>query len=555
MLHPVEGSPGAIWDIRLEVLSDAGRVTGTVRDATGLPVAGVDIEAGWTKEEERPIGEDGNRVVAPTFSRTVTDERGEYVLSSLRPGARRLVYSAPGHVTVDRLIDLDPSFDPVVDVTMEKAFIVECHLVSGSGDPVEGARIEARGGGAALDRVRTDASGFARLTGLPPGEVEVNLQHDGEGMAHDVLRGRPGEILVWRPRLRPGAIFSGVVTCSLTDEPLAECVVQVVRLSPYRARQTVTDGRGEFHIPNCPDVPHALEVSLPGMDVPARIIPAARPGHHRISVSWRDRADLHVTGRIVRGDGGSLAGIRVQVGHPMSSSVREVGVNPATGEFRVGPLARSEFLHAEVVGQDIVRRSLGLLEFGEGSELDVGTVDVAASGTLLVRLSSPCLGVTADTWCRLLGENGVQESVLQIERAHCGGLLARSERVATGDYTLEVGGAGTASLRRTIRILPDVETRVDLELGPGCLQRLVFDPGPGRSPSLVHLTIVAADGRGIRDCPVFRLPGAAELDYSLSLGVGHYLVTVRAPDGAEAEETITVRDLEDVGREHRFVLR
>ena len=95
-------------------------ITGAVRDATGAVLPGVTIEA-------------ASPALIEKVRSTVSDERGQYRLSELRPGVYTLTFSLPGFATVrNEGLELRTGFTAQIDAELKVSQLEETITVTGA---------------------------------------------------------------------------------------------------------------------------------------------------------------------------------------------------------------------------------------------------------------------------------------------------------------------------------------------------------------------------------------------------------------------------------------
>ena len=95
-------------------------ITGAVRDATGAVLPGVTIEA-------------ASPALIEKVRSTVSDERGQYRLSELRPGVYTLTFSLPGFATIrNEGLELRTGFTAQIDAELKVSQLEETITVTGA---------------------------------------------------------------------------------------------------------------------------------------------------------------------------------------------------------------------------------------------------------------------------------------------------------------------------------------------------------------------------------------------------------------------------------------
>lgn len=179
-----------VADVALDLVLQVGRVSGTVRDEDGAPLADVPVHA-WS--------EDGG----PTITRTPdakqrTDARGRYAFEGLRAGSWTLSAGGAAFGFVQhRGVDVPQGAEGVVDFTLARAGTVAGRVTDMEGAPIEHARIYVRcpDGQVVSPAVATlsEEDGSYRVEGLAPGRVTLlACQFDAATREERAVEVRPG---------------------------------------------------------------------------------------------------------------------------------------------------------------------------------------------------------------------------------------------------------------------------------------------------------------------------------------------------------------------------
>jgi hypothetical protein len=173
--------PGQDLDLGTRVLDDGLPCVGTVRDASGAPVSGAEVRAGWSGHT------------------ATTDVGGRFVIRHLSPGDAELVVSADGFVPVTR-----------THTVVRDAPAVEVVLVRGA--TVRGLVTDARGARVAAAIVLAERLGpDGQPLGAPDGEDEARVRADGSATFR-LVAGR------WRFRIRtPDRVTTELGEATLAD--------------------------------------------------------------------------------------------------------------------------------------------------------------------------------------------------------------------------------------------------------------------------------------------------------------------------------------------------
>lgn len=156
------------------VLPDLGSLSGSVVDAGGSPIEGVEVivsglASGMSIHSGRPV------------VRRTTDQAGRFEAPGLARGDVMVTASGPGWLR-RHLQAKVPSSGALV-VQLEPAASVRVEVVDHSGGGIEAARVSvaraAPGGGFPSPWGRTNADGIVELPAVPAGDVVVEVEADG----------------------------------------------------------------------------------------------------------------------------------------------------------------------------------------------------------------------------------------------------------------------------------------------------------------------------------------------------------------------------------------
>jgi hypothetical protein len=269
----LRGEEERALDLTLE--SDGAWLRGQVLDARERPLRGARVVVGPSA---------GSRESWPSAS-TVSDERGDFRVSGLGPGACRVEVQHEDYL-------------PFVREEVHPGTLVKVRLTLGggiaglvreqrTGATAAGATLEVRpvgGGGGAGTEVRLARGKFEarrllpgrwRLTARAPGYASRVLEVDVPAAL------RPGEITIrdLLLELERGAVISGEVRDERGER------LQGVRLS-LAGRSGVSGPRGEFRLEELPGGAHVLRASRDGF-APAEVPVSLRPGDEQRGLDVR----------------------------------------------------------------------------------------------------------------------------------------------------------------------------------------------------------------------------------------------------------------------------
>jgi hypothetical protein len=160
---------GTIADITVEQDRSAGpieiqlergsRVVGRVT-AGGRPLADVVVNVNQS---------------VPVAEPAVTDANGEYVVDSVEPGERKVVFRKTEFAQQEKTINIAAAGETRLDVELQLGRDLLGRVVNRLGEPISGASVEARdaSGHSRIDSTQTDGDGSFHLAGLDDGQVTL----------------------------------------------------------------------------------------------------------------------------------------------------------------------------------------------------------------------------------------------------------------------------------------------------------------------------------------------------------------------------------------------
>jgi protocatechuate 3,4-dioxygenase beta subunit len=168
-------------------LAPASRLTGTVADPEGRPVAGARVFAGRPMlregEESFPSGLD-NPPCDSGEQTVLTDAEGRFTLAPLEPDLYVLFVEADGFLP-RQVADTEARAEGQADlaVVLERGASLSGRVTDLRGEPIQGASLSSFQAGAIAE---TDADGRYRIEGIATGKVNVYVSHmEFEGGFHE----------------------------------------------------------------------------------------------------------------------------------------------------------------------------------------------------------------------------------------------------------------------------------------------------------------------------------------------------------------------------------
>lgn len=298
---------------------------------------------------------------------TFTDTNGNYEFKNVAPQQNyALTVTADGYgkATFPAIAVLDTE-DTVKDVTLEVASMLAGHVVSSSGDPIEGVSVEAWATDATKRNVHTKTlsleDGYFEFTDVPPGQYQLVARHTLYS-ANAKERAESGTIDV-TITLEPLPTISGQIVDASTGAPISQGMVQLrAQIVGSQNNQTqglqgtqvkIDDPEGRFTIVSPKAGSYIVEGKVPGYaDTYSDLFE---------TVMGRDTSGIVV--RMTRG--GTIVGRVVDdSGNPVQGAVVES--------------------HDEVWSDDLFMQVLG--DIGDASEKSART---AADGTFQLKGLTP----------------------------------------------------------------------------------------------------------------------------------------------------------------------
>ncbi|WNG61840.1 hypothetical protein F0U59_49355 [Archangium gephyra] len=287
-------------NVLLELGTDA-RVTGTVRDPAGNPIADATL---WTELDSRSFND-------PTLNaRSASD--GTYSLGPLPLGKYQLRAVAPLHSVSSAIVNVPETGLQAQDFTLEPALLIEGRVLNAAGQPLPGVKLELKAEtGEARRASRTSISGedgtFV-LKAVEPVSHRLRAHHeDFIPTAQTVQAPSSGVQVV----LRTGARVEGEVVDE-KEVPVPQAQVQLLSVEAPggdgddSSKETRTDERGRF--------------SLQGLE----------PGQYRVSAWSGTREDAQALTLPLEVSGTETVRVRLQfpVGLSLSGLVVDEAGKP-----------------------------------------------------------------------------------------------------------------------------------------------------------------------------------------------------------------------------------
>ncbi len=457
--------PGVDASELLLELGTGVRVTGTVRDSAGRPIAEADVSAWFLSAEYRSKGK-----------KTRTAPDGTYELGPLEPGKYRFQAEAPRYVSPESQ-EKQVKGNLTLDFVLEDAVMVEGRVVGDNGEPLEGVTLMLRNPAneetdEVDSQVASKTDGTFVLEAPKPGSYQLLAVHGDFTPATQPVPAPSSGIQVV---LSAGAQVVGDVVDE-TGAPAPEAEVSLVPeqdAESWKEKQTIPNKQGHFTLKGVAAGKYVISAEV-GMLRTSR--PVEVRGTGSVQVRLQLPSGLTLAGVVVDGTGKPVPEARV-IARPGELEQDETDDGPvyrrgaarqvaeANGHFQIRHLAAGRYtVNALKEGYLFDAKASGAtLSEGESNE---SGLDVQAGNTQ-VRLVLSQLSTIRG---RVVRADGTPVTRFQLN-----GVEVKDPR---GAFTHPIGQSGKVTLvfsaprlASTSREL-QVEKGVDTELG-----EVVLDTG------------------------------------------------------------------------------
>jgi protocatechuate 3,4-dioxygenase beta subunit len=463
------GADVAVDDVELVLAGVGAALKGVVLDPEGRPAAGASVTVvGQLPPPLETKFEATFRAIAPAH--VVADERGEFVVEGLPvgPATVAVLHASSARHRVQAMLKAREATDVVV--RLPGSGTVAGRVLDSAGAPVEKAevRLDAEEYDFLDPEAKSDADGRFVLEGMPIGSRGIRAKHAAFGKATSPVLVEAGVTTTCELVLDAGLILSG----RLVDErgaPVAGMGIEAKESQRSDAKrfwgQAKTDAEGRFRITNCPDAPLHVAVKKEFTDwQPLLAVADVRAGKDELHLVLDASEAVSIHGVLLAPDGGpALATL-----YPWlegQTSTHGVASDPKSGAIDVQGLAPGRY-RITLQGNDQPTRDLGVHDLAAGDRLDLGTIVLAAPGSL--RLGWDETSAAPFQFAKVFAESkdgsgpGASVAFLGVDEARSGVPLAPGRYVVVA-----IGRENVALFSRRVEILAGQETTLTLEPAPG----------------------------------------------------------------------------------------
>lgn len=373
------------------VMAPGQSVRGTVTDTGGNPVPNAKLTLSHSVFAVTFEGKDDSDAL-----RTTTDEEGVYAFNNVTPMQNyALTVDAEGYGRSSKAaIAVVEGEDTVEDVVLEVASMLAGTVTSVTGEPIEGAAIEAwlsTGQGRSVNtRTKSDDVGAFEFTDVPPGQFNLVASHP-EYMRNTTVKATGGDVSI-SVVMQPRSAVHGQVVDASTGSPITRFTVQLRQAIDGAAGTTqgleqtqkrVEDPEGRFKIFAPTAGNYLVEAIAPGYADTYSDPFDATLGSDAVGITVRMTRGGTIVGRVVDGNGKPIAGAVVESHDDMWSddafwqALGDIGdgsdrstTSGSDGTFELSGLTPAKY-QLVVRHKEYARENVREIDVAEGQEVRV----------------------------------------------------------------------------------------------------------------------------------------------------------------------------------------
>ena len=323
--------------IRLVLPGSPATITGRVFDPLGHPVASAWVTIGGKgSRQRRRLLPGGGAIHAPPTVHVTTDDRGSFLVTSLRPGPNPVFVYARGYSRWRGTVECPTGTPTHVTIQLQHGASLFGQIRDRYGKPVQDATLIRPANCTETGFAQTDADGRYRFDDLPGGEISLSIHSPKLGSMRPTLLVTTGMEHRVDFTLDAGLQIRGVLVDHL-GKPLEGWVLEEKGGFRDFAR---ADSEGVFVLNSCERRMYTLAVYQPRFVGPAvltleHVLPSVEARTIRVPLEALPSA--RILGRVHMPDGTPATGVELHFRHhhyPMDP----VPKTDTEGRFAIGPL-------------------------------------------------------------------------------------------------------------------------------------------------------------------------------------------------------------------------
>ena len=375
-------------------LESGGAISGTIRNSTGQPISGVQVNAfSWT----------GSQQLAYAYS----DSLGRYTISGLAAGSYRIEFFATGAYSAARYptavtVSAGQAVEGIDAVLTSGGTIAGRVTAAGSNTPLANAHVSVSlVGSNHSNGFQTDGNGYYEISGLVPGNYRVQFSgppdtgymstfYNGKDYATaDSVTVTAGGITAnINAQLKTGAEIRGKVTAAGTSTPLAGVSVRAWATAGGSFGWGTTDAFGNYALRGLKPGSYKIEFDAPaslnrissyynGKTRETADLVTVTDGQSKRDVNIGLLAGAIISGKVTASDTGlPLKGVNVSAASTDGSIWESVSTD-SLGRYTIGGLVSGTY----TVRVDAPHNSkFASLYFGGATSAEAESIDLSAGG-------------------------------------------------------------------------------------------------------------------------------------------------------------------------------
>ncbi len=529
-MHYLVSDEGGAFDVTIRLTEAGGSVEGTVRGPGGTPIAGAVVRAGTGRMDAiEVVGRSGPALPG----QVITDESGHFRVVGVPVGTAQLVVRASTYASVTTSCLIAHGVVTAADIVLTPGAVVEGLVRDEAGQLLAHAVVSVgEEGELTYTRDVTDKTGFYRLSGLTPGDVQLDCRQSLVGTVVSNVHAIEGRTVNADLVVVSGRVIEGRVLVDGEPVVTADVSVQAMGRDSDWNRMVWSGTEGEFVFINVADGDIRLRVKDPSIETSELIVTMDQTESIVWEVTGREIASGAIVGEVVDYGGDPVQHATVFLNR-LDVSDEDVESDSALtresdGGFGFGELPDG-YYELRVMLDGFAPTRQGDIQVQDGQMTDIGTLVALAGHEITVEvegyktipgLRGGAVVILSDSNLEFLDSQPVEDTVPPMFN------------VPAGDYWFELRGAGLAN--RVLRASIQAPSKITMRAVSGISAKVRF-AGTDKLASVEEglLEIRSADGVAVRR----RLkcgPGCLD-QFSTRLAVGDYEVSFDLAKGGQSQ--------------------